>query len=77
MFSHKIDDEAELRLLELHHARQFFELAHRNRAHIGEWMFWITDDYSIDDARKHIQAELERFASHNGFEVGIWSKNEL
>lgn len=77
MFSHKIDAETELRLLELHHAKQFFELAHRNRAHIGQWMFWIRDDYSIDDARQHIKEELERFAAHDGFEVGIWSKGAL
>ena len=77
MFYYRIDADVELRLLEHHHAPQFFELAYRNRKHISEWMFWIGDDYSLADAERHIKLALDRFAANNGFEAGIWRKGEL
>ena len=40
MFSHRIDDEAELRLIEPRHAEQLNALIEQNRAHIKEWSSW-------------------------------------
>jgi ribosomal-protein-serine acetyltransferase len=77
MFNLRIDAEVELRLLEPHHAREFFELAYGNREHIGEWMFWIGEDYSPMDAEQHIRLALERHAANNGLEAGIWFRGEL
>jgi ribosomal-protein-serine acetyltransferase len=77
MFNYKIDANTELRLLSPDHARQFFDLAYQNRKHIGEWMFWTGDDYSLSDAQQHIKLALERFAANNGFEAGIWFKGKL
>lgn len=77
MFRLEINEETDLRLLEMQHAEEFFELAYDNRRLIGEWMFWITDDYSLEDARQHIKHSLEKFAANNGFEAGIWYKGEL
>lgn len=76
-FYYKVDANTELRLLSLDHAQQFFDLAYQNRKHIGEWMFWIGDNYSLYDAQQHIKLALERFAANNGFEAGIWFKGQL
>jgi ribosomal-protein-serine acetyltransferase len=77
MFIYKIDSRTELRLLTLDHLQPFFELAHQNREHIREWMFWIREDYSSSDAEKHIQTALDRCAANNGFEAGIWFEDQL
>src|SRR5829696_114242 len=77
MFEYKIDERTELRLLALDHARQFFELVHQNRRHIGEWMFWVGDDYSLRDAEQHIRIALEKSVANNGFEAGIWFEHRL
>jgi ribosomal-protein-serine acetyltransferase len=77
MFNYKIDADVELRLLELHHAEQFYALAYNNRKHISEWMFWIGADYTLADTEEHIKLALKRFAAHNGFEIGIWFRGEL
>lgn len=77
MFEYTIDERTELRLLTLEHARQYFELVYENRRHIGEWMFWVTEDYSLGDAEQHIRLALEKAAADDGFEAGIWFDNEL
>ncbi len=77
MFEYKIDERTELRLLAPEHAGQFFELVYQNRRHIGEWMFWVGDDYSLADAEAHIKIALEKSAANNGFEAGIWFDNQL
>jgi ribosomal-protein-serine acetyltransferase len=77
MFSHRIDDKLQLRLLVHEHASQFFDLAFHNRRHIAEWMFWIDENFSRSEAEEHIQKSLERLASHQGFEAGIWFEDQL
>ena len=77
MFTYIIDVDLELRLLSPNHAQQFFNLAYRNRRHIGKWMFWIGEDYALPDAQQHIKLGLERYAANDGFEGGIWFKSEL
>ncbi|HKQ51217.1 MAG TPA: GNAT family protein [Pyrinomonadaceae bacterium] len=77
MFEYKIDERTALRALTLDHAEQLFELVYRNRAHIGEWMFWVREDYSRADARQHIAFALQKAAADDGFEAGIWFDDEL
>lgn len=67
MFSRKIDDDAELRLLEARDAEELYELNARNR----ERLYWLGEDYSLEDARRQIKVSLERFANNNGFRAGI------
>jgi ribosomal-protein-serine acetyltransferase len=77
LFSYRIDEHTELRLLEPHHSEQLFGLVTANHSHISEWMFWLGEDYSIEDARRHIRKALERFANSDGFEAGIWQNGGL
>ena len=77
LFSYRIDEYTELRLLEMHHAEQLFNLVSANYSHISDWMFWLNENYSIEDAQKHIKKHAESFANNEGFETGIWLKGEL
>jgi ribosomal-protein-serine acetyltransferase len=74
MFSYKIDDETELRLIEERHAEQYYDLCCRNR----ERLYWLKEGYSLDDAKNFIKRDLaENFAKNNGFQMGIWHEGRL
>ena len=77
MFSHRIDDEAELRLIEPRHAEQLDALIEQNRAHIREWAAWFKDDRTIEDTRSFIRRNLARLAADEGFTVAVWYRGEM
>jgi ribosomal-protein-serine acetyltransferase len=77
MFSYRIDEDAELRLIEPRHAGQLDALIEQNRAHIKEWSAWLKDDRTIENARAFITRNLMQFAENKGFNVAIWYRGEM
>lgn len=77
MFSYKIDDRIELRLLEERHAEELFSLLKQNRSHLQMELTWLNDELSLDDAKEYIRAGLERFAASNGLRAGILLEDDL
>ena len=77
MFSYKIDENIELRLLEERHAEEVFALLEQNRIHLQAELTWLTDQLSVNDAKEYIKAGLERFAANNGLRAGIWLQGNL
>ena len=77
MFSQRIDEDTDLRLIEPRHAEQLNALIERNLAHIKEWSAWLKDDRSIEDTRSFIRRNLTQFAENKGFGVAIWYRGEM
>ena len=78
MFSHKIDDETELRLIELRHAEELNALVIQNYEHIKEWSAWLKDkERPVEDTQNFIKRNLIQLAENNGFEICIWHKGEI
>ncbi len=77
MFSYRIDENLELRLLEERHAAELFALIEQNRAYLREWMPWLDNNITIADTQEFIKARLERFAENNGLQVSIVYRNQL
>jgi ribosomal-protein-serine acetyltransferase len=78
MFSFRIDDKIELRLLEERHAEELFALLDQNRSHLQSELIWLNDQFfSADHAKEYIKAGLERFAANNGLRAGIWLRGNL
>lgn len=77
MFSFRVGDDIELRLLEERHADQLFALTNQNRAHLREWLPWVDDTQSVEDTQAFIKRALQQFADNNGFQAGIWVEGEL
>lgn len=73
MFGYKIDEQAELRLLEERHAAPLFALIEQNRERHPE----IPQLHSLDDARTYIKRDLALFADGKGLGVGIWHQGQL
>lgn len=76
MFTYKIDDDYELRLLEPRYAQMVFNAVERNRDYLSKWLPWVPQTTSPDDVTAFIQSQLNRFAKNNGFTAGIFYKND-
>ena len=77
MFTFRIDDSLDLRLLEERHADEVFAVVDANRAHLREWLPWVDDSKSPDDTRAFIRRSLERFARNDGFNCGIRHEGQV
>ena len=77
MFSHKLTEDAELRLLEERHAAELTSLTDRNREHLRAWLPWVDTSLTLEDRKKFIRGALKQFAQNKGFVAGIWYEGRL
>lgn len=77
MFSFKVSDEIELRLLQEQHAEELLALIDSCRDFLVEWQPYLGDVKTLDNAKAMIKNVLQRFAQNNGFFAGIWYKGQL
>lgn len=77
MFSFRLDEEAELRLLEEHQAAELFLLTDRNRSHLRRWLPWVDATTSVEVTRKFIKNALKQFATGRGFQAGLWYHSRM
>lgn len=78
MLSYKIDDDAELRLVQPHQAEQLRALIEGNYDHIREWSSWLkVKKKPIEETREWIGQNLENFAKNRGYGIGIWYRGEM
>jgi ribosomal-protein-serine acetyltransferase len=55
VFSLKLDDGLELRLLEERHAEAVFAVVDQNRQYLRQWLPWLDVSVSADDTRSFIK----------------------
>lgn len=77
MFSYKINEETELRLLEIRHAEALFTLIDQSRTYLRNWLPWVDFTETVSDSKHYIDGTLKQFSSNNGFQAGIWYKGKL
>ncbi|KHF38568.1 GNAT family N-acetyltransferase [Halalkalibacter okhensis] len=77
MFTYKLNDDTQLRLLEPRHAEALFLLTDGSRNYLREWLPWVDYTKNINDSKNFIEGTLKQFSSNNGFQAGIWYKGEL
>jgi ribosomal-protein-serine acetyltransferase len=77
VFSKDLGAGLSLALLEERHATELWLLTDRNRTYLRQWMPWLDWNTSEADARGFIRGSLERFATGNGFDAGIWFEGVL
>jgi ribosomal-protein-serine acetyltransferase len=76
-FSYKLNETAELQLLEERHAEELHALSQRNRAHLRAWLPWVDSNRTVEDHKNFIRCALKQFAENNGFQAGIWYQGRL
>lgn len=77
MFRMSFRPDAELVLLEEHHAPLVYAAVERNREHLREWLPWVDATHSADTVATFIRKSLEQFARNEGFHAGIFEKGEF
>ena len=77
MFSHKLTEDTELRLLEERHAEELTNLIDRNREHLRTWLPWVDATRTVEDLKSFIRGALKQFAQNKGFAAGIWHEDRL
>ncbi|MCA1029434.1 GNAT family N-acetyltransferase [Bacillus timonensis] len=71
MFTFKVDQSIELKLLEKRDSKEVFEVLEENRLHLREWLPWVDGMTSEEDYEPILKMWLEQFAGNNGFQAGI------
>ena len=77
MFSHEIDNNLSLELLETTDAEELLNLIDSNRAYLKEWLAWLDRIKEVNDTKSFIKNTKEQYASDNGFQAGIFYDNKL
>ena len=77
MFTHRLTDDAELRLIEPRHAEELFALVDRNREHLRSWMPFVDNATSVDAERAFAKSGLHQFADEQGFHCNIIYRGKL
>ncbi|MGP7818964.1 GNAT family N-acetyltransferase [Niallia sp. 01092] len=77
MFHLNVDNNINLRLLEIQDASAAFQLVDENRMFLKEWLPWV--DQIIDPYQYHsiIPQWHKKFFDNNGFEAGIFFNKKL
>ncbi|UCZ51484.1 GNAT family N-acetyltransferase [Bacillus shivajii] len=77
MFTHQIDNDCYLKLLQKNDAEDLFSLIDRNREHLRKWLSWVDNVKSVEDTNNSIEKTLKQFANNQSFRAGIFYKEEL
>jgi hypothetical protein len=60
VFSHKLTEDTELRLLEERHAEELTDLTDRNRQHLRAWLPWVDASRTLKDRKNFIRDSLKQ-----------------
>ena len=72
MFHWTLEDEIELRLLQLRHAPEIFARVEADRAFLRVWLPWVDHHRDVADTESFIHEALEQFVLGEAVHVGIW-----
>jgi ribosomal-protein-serine acetyltransferase len=71
MFSQKITDRHELRLIQIDDAEELFALTDANRSYLRQWLPWLDFVTQVDDTRDFIARAIKQFAENEGLVTAI------
>ncbi|MGA3267453.1 MAG: GNAT family N-acetyltransferase [Verrucomicrobiota bacterium] len=77
MFSLKVNERTELRLIDGRHAEELFRLVDSNRDYLRRWHPWVDKVRAADGMGRIISAWQEQHAANHGFCAGIWFDGQL
>ena len=77
MISCELQDQIELRLIDLSTSEELFQLLDANRAHIRPWDSWIDLLRTVKDVERAITVWQQQQATNRSFYAGIWFKGRF
>lgn len=73
----QVDEQLQLRSLQLSDAEEIFRLTDENRAHLKQWLPWVDFTQTVADSEMFIEQTMKKELQQNGFEAGIFYEGEL
>ncbi|HJV15805.1 MAG TPA: GNAT family protein [Bacillales bacterium] len=77
MFTHKIDENLSLKLIELKDAERVFELTDKSRNYLRKWLPWLDITTKVEDTKEFIQGCLTSYSLHKGMNTAILLDGEI
>ena len=77
MFSYKIEENLQLKLLTIQDAEELYKLTINSMDHLKEWLPLIASNKKLEDTENFIKTTMKQFTENNGFQAGIWSNSKL
>lgn len=77
MFKHIIDNDIELRLVDMQYAEEIFKSIDSSREHLRKYLPWVDSTKSVADTKGFIENSKKQYAENKGFDAGIWYKGEF
>ena len=78
MFTCRIDEGSELRMIEPHHAAELNRLVIDNYDHLYEWSNWLNEkERPLERTEEFIRKNLAKFSAGEGYEIGIWHSGKM
>jgi ribosomal-protein-serine acetyltransferase len=77
VFTTRVDDDLELRLLQARNAQALFQLVDSSRDDLRTWLGWVDGVRSVADIQTFIRAALQDFADSRRIVTGIWHQGAL
>ncbi|MBB6217987.1 ribosomal-protein-serine acetyltransferase [Anaerosolibacter carboniphilus] len=77
MFKYIIDNDVELKILDINNAEELFDLIYSCKSYLMEWLPWVDGTKSMADTKTFIEMSKKQIASNSGFQAGIWYKQKL
>jgi len=71
MFSQRIDEDVELKLLEVKNAEAMHALTSTNNAHLKQWLPARDTERTLPETRQLIRDFMQAFVDGTGVECGI------
>jgi ribosomal-protein-serine acetyltransferase len=77
MFTLKVDDEIELRLVSKQRINELHEVIVKNLDYLAEWMPWAHENYTIEDALSFYERGVQRYLDKQGIDVSIYYQGKI
>ena len=77
MFSLKVNGDIELRSVAEKDAEDIFEIVKRNYEHLRPFLYWVSEDYSLENARDFIRQTEKAVAENTSQAYGIFYREKI
>jgi ribosomal-protein-serine acetyltransferase len=77
VFTCRISEDVEVRLIEERHAAALFALVQQNHARLLRWVPWLHNTATEEGTRAFVRRRLQRLAENNGWAGGLFYRGSL
>jgi ribosomal-protein-serine acetyltransferase len=77
MFRRAVDDQTEVRLIDLDHAAELFKLFEANRQYLRRWHPWVDHLNSVPAVERAITSWQQLYSDKLACHAGVWFKGRL